>query len=122
MKTIFRILFIFFIIIITRAAIGQPWYFNEIYNPNETWAGGLSIIGTEDGYFGCAISGDSVSDYFYNACTFLLDETGNLVSWKNFGVYGYDYYPGYYSSLIQLEDSGYALFGGRHNLITNHHE
>ena len=61
-----RILIIFYLLItLTRAGYCQPWYFNQIYNPNETWAAGLGIIGTTNGYFGCAISGDSISDYFY---------------------------------------------------------
>jgi hypothetical protein len=122
MKTISHYLVLFLILVLSRAGYSQPWYFNQIYNPNETWAGGLSIVGTDNGYFGCAISGDSVSDYFYNACTFLLDETGDLVSWKNFGEYGYDYYPcGYRGSLVAVQDNSYASFGSRHNLFTNHY-
>lgn len=119
MKPTRMFIIIFFLITSTRVGYCQPWYFNQIYNPNETWAGGLNIIGTPNGYFGCTISGDSVSDYFYNTCTFLLDETGNLVFWKNYGQDGYDYYPGYYGSLIPTKDTSFALFGSRHDLYTN---
>jgi hypothetical protein len=96
--------------IITRAGYGQPWYFNEIYNPNNTWASGMSIIGTDEGYFGCAISSDSVSDYYYNTCTFLLNPVGEIVSWKNFGMIGSDYYPGDEGALIR-DNNGFGLFG-----------
>ncbi|MBW6460853.1 MAG: T9SS type A sorting domain-containing protein [Bacteroidales bacterium] len=116
MSAIRSIILCFFIILITRAASGQPWYFNELYNPNSTWAGGLSVIGTDDGYFGCAISSDSVSGYFYNTCTFFLNHEGEMVFWKNFGMHGYDWYPGWDGSLKQAGDYNYALFGSRRNL------
>ncbi len=76
MKVKFILIFLF--IILTRAGTSQPWYFNNIYNPNNTWAGGLSIIATNDGYFGCAISNDSISHYYYNTCFFKLNFLGEL--------------------------------------------
>ncbi len=115
MKTKKQLLICFLILLFSRAGHSQPWYFNEIYNPNETWACGLSIIGSENGYFGCAISGDSVSDYFYNTSTFLLDESGEIVFWKDFGEYGYDYYPGDDGSLVK-DEAGFGLFGSIVNL------
>lgn len=98
--------------------MGQPWYFNEIYNPNQTQSIGKDIIGAENGYFGCAFSVDSVTDYFYNVCTFTLSPEGILLSWKNFGEYGFDYYTGWHGSLIQTPDSNFANFGSRVSLIT----
>lgn len=104
----------------SRAGHSQPWYFNEIYNPNQTLSIGKDIIGTESGYFGCAFSVDSVTDYFYNVCTFTLSPEGNLLTWKNFGEYGYDYYTGWHGSLIQTPDGNFATFGSRVSLITTY--
>ncbi len=118
MKTKRQFLILLIIIVLSKPGLTQPWYFNELYNPNNTWASGLSIIGTSNGYFGCAISGDSVSDYYYNTCTFLLNPEGEIVFWKNFGKNGYDFYPGYYGSLVQTQYSCYALFGSQHNFQT----
>jgi hypothetical protein len=101
--------------IITRVGCSQPWYFNEIYNPNKTWASGLSIVGTLEGYFGCSISSDSITGY-YNTCTFLLNPMGELVSWKNFGLSGFNFFPGYYGSLIKASENCFALFGSTRNL------
>ncbi len=114
MKVKFILIFLF--IILTRAGTSQPWYFNNIYNPNNTWAGGLSIIATNDGYFGCAISSDSISNYYYNICPFRISFDGELISWKSYGKPGFDYYPGYYGSLIETNDSCFASFGSEVDL------
>jgi len=114
----YKLILLILLSIITRVGYSQPWYFNEIYNLNQTWTCGLSIIGTDEGYFGCSISGDSVSDYYYNTCTFLLNPMGEIVSWKNFGQDGFDYYPGYYGSLTRIQDSCFALFGSQHSFFS----
>ena len=88
----------------------QPQYFNEVYNPNGTWTAGKSIICLNFGYFGCAISGDSISDYFYNTSTFLINPEGEIISWKNFGRYGCDFWPGDNGGLTKNNNS-FGLFG-----------
>ena len=119
MKVKFKLLVFIILVCITRVGYSQPWYFNEIYNPNNTWASGMSIIGTSDGYFGCAISSDSISEYYYNTCAFLLNHQGEIRSWRNFGQDGFDFYPGFYGSLIRTKDSCFALFGSQHNLYSD---
>jgi hypothetical protein len=103
---------------ITRAGISQPWYFNEIYNPNNTWAAGLSIIGANEGYFGCSISSDSISGFYYTTSTFILNPQGELVSWKNFGTIGSDYYPGDEGALV-CNNNGFVSFGSVQDWANN---
>ena len=94
----------------SRAGISQPWYFNQVYNPNNTWAAGKSIIGIESGYFGCAITGDSVSDYYYQTAAFNLLPDGDIFTWRNYGRDSCDFYPGDGGSLSQNNDY-FGLFG-----------
>ncbi len=102
-----------------RAAESQPWYFNNLYNPNHTWSTALSIVQIDDGNIGCAISSDSVSGYYYHTCFFKINEYGDLILWKTYGKTGYDYYPGFNGSLSAGPDDSYALFGGTTELSTN---
>jgi hypothetical protein len=102
--------------LITKASIGQPWYFNNVYNPNNTWASSLSIIAEDDGYFGTAISDDSTTGY-KNICSYKLNLNGDMVFWKNYGIIGSDLYPGYYGSLVK-SGNDYALFGSRKDWTT----
>jgi hypothetical protein len=69
------------ILFVARAGISQPWYFNEVYNPNNTWASGMSIIATDAGYFGCAVSSET-DPGFYQACTFTINQYGVMTLWK----------------------------------------
>ncbi|MCK9400360.1 MAG: T9SS type A sorting domain-containing protein [Bacteroidales bacterium] len=94
----------------TRAGYSQPWYFNEVYNPNGTWAIGGGIIGMNNGYFGCALSGDSISDYYYNTSTFIINPEGEITSWKNFGKDGCDFWAGDEGGLT-INNNCYGLFG-----------
>ena len=59
---------------------------------------------------------------FTSTLQLLLDDAGELVSWNNFGEYGYDYYPGYYGSLVAVQNNSYASFGSRYNFFTGHDE
>ncbi len=101
---------------VTGAVNSQPWYFNNVYNPNGTWASSLSIIAEEDGYFGIAISDDSITGY-KNICSYMLNLNGEMVFCKNYGIIGSDLYPGDEGSLVKSGDN-YALFGSRKNWTT----
>jgi hypothetical protein len=68
---------LFIILLSARAGISQPWYFNETYNPNNTWASGLSFIATDSGYFGCAVSPPTDPGYLC-ANTFVLSLNGEM--------------------------------------------
>ena len=92
----------------THIGFSQPWYFNEVYNPNGTWAAGLSIIGTDSGYFGCGVTGDSLIGNL-NTCTFVMNETGEIIHWNNFGRWGAHYYAGDEGALAQNKDH-FGLF------------
>ena len=112
-----KVLLILLIFLVTNVCSGQLWYFNNIYNPNNTWSSGLSVAGCNGGYFGCTISSDSISGYYYSTCTFRINGDGEIQSWKCFGKTGYDYYPGYYGSMIASTNS-YLLFGSVNDLAS----
>ncbi|MCK9401390.1 MAG: T9SS type A sorting domain-containing protein [Bacteroidales bacterium] len=107
-KHTFIVLFILFLS--SGAGFSQPRYFNEVYNPNGTWAIGGGIIGINNGYFGCALSGDSISDYYYNTSTFIINPEGDITSWKNFGKDGCDFWAGDEGGLTK-NNNCYGLFG-----------
>jgi len=112
------ILLLFLWLFFTTGAVwAQPWYFNEIYNPNNTWAASLSIIADAEGYFGTAISSDSITG-FYNTCTYKISLGGEILFWKNYGRTGFDYYPGDEGSLVKFGNN-YGLFGSVINWSTS---
>jgi hypothetical protein len=92
----------------TRAGIGQPWYFNEIYNPNNTWAMGLSIIATDSGYFGCGVSPLTDPGYLYTN-TFVLNFKGEMTQWHSFGREGVNFFAGDEGALTKY-NAGFASF------------
>jgi hypothetical protein len=108
MKWIIKALACTIIGCIANHIYSQQYYFNEIYNPNKTWAIGLSIIGIDTGYFGCAISSDSITTN-YNTCTFVMSETGKILHWNNFGRWGAHFYAGDEGALAQ-NNNHFGLF------------
>ena len=103
MKWIVKILACIMLVCITNQMNSQSYYFNDIYNPNNTWAAGLSIIGIDTGYFGCAISSDSITTN-YNTCTFVMSTTGKILHWNSFGRWGAHYYAGDDGALVRNND------------------
>jgi len=108
MKWIIKILICTMLVCITRHIHSQSFYFNDIYNPNNTWAAGLSIIGIDTGYFGCAISSDSITTN-YNTCTFVMSESGKILHWNNFGRWGAHYFAGDEGALAK-NNNHFGLF------------
>ncbi len=96
-------------VILTRVGISQPWYFNNLYNPNNTWSAGLSITSHPSGYMACAISGDIYN--YYQICIQELSHDGTILYYKNYGQSGMDYYPGEDGSFKKDEQGRYFLFG-----------
>jgi hypothetical protein len=103
------LLIIVLIVFLSRAGISQPWYFNNLYNPNNTWCAGLSIESDSSGYMACAISGDVYN--YYQICITKLANDGTLLYFKNFGQSGMDYYPGENGAFKQDDQGRYYLFG-----------
>ena len=109
MKFNLRILILLLMIILTRVGNSQPWYFNNLYNPNNTWSAGLSITSHPSGYMACAISGDIYN--YYQICIQELSHEGTILNYKNYGQSGMDYYPGEDGSFKKDEQGRYFLFG-----------
>ena len=104
---------LFIILLSSKAGMSQPWYFNEIYNHNNTWASGLSIIATDSGYFGCAVSPLTDPGYLC-ANTFVLSLNGEMTQWHTFGRDGADFYAGDEGSLAAC-NGGFGLFSSVHD-------
>ncbi len=119
MKVRTGLILIILIITITRAGFCQPWYFNEIYNPNNTWANGLSIIAADSGYFGCAVSPLTDPGYLH-ANTFVLDLNGEMTHWHSFGREGANFYAGDEGSLTVC-NGGFGLFSSVHDYKNDSH-
>jgi len=96
------------IILSGRAGFSQSWYFNKIYNPNNSYAYGLSIIATDSGYFGCGVSPLTDPGYLC-ANTFALNLSGEMTQWHSFGREGANFYVGDEGSLTKCND-GFASF------------
>lgn len=109
MKIISKSLLLFILVIIARAAMGQPWYFNNLYNPNNTWSAGLSIESGSNSYLACAITGNP--NNYYQICIQQLQNDGTLTTYFNYGQLGMDYYPGENGSFKRDGQNGFYLFG-----------
>jgi hypothetical protein len=87
----------------------QPFYFNNVYNPINTWATGLSVEYKDNGYLACAVSGNIYN--FYNICLLNIQEDGTMGNYLSYGQNGMDYYPGENGSFKKDGDNGYYLYG-----------
>jgi len=63
-------------------------YFNNIYNPENTYASGRGIIQQGNYYYG--ISGTENSSYYYRIGLFKMSISGELLLWKTIGENGSD--------------------------------
>jgi len=104
-------------VILTRVGISQPWYFNNLYNPNNTWSAGLSITSHPSGYMACALAGDQYN--FYQISIIEIQNDGTLINYINYGQYGQDYWPGENSSFKNDGQNNFYLYGSIDYLDSN---
>ncbi len=98
------------ILIITLNSFNQePVYFNNIYNPVNTYASGRGILQIDNHYYGIFGTLES-SGYWYNIGLFKMNLTGDLIEWNLIGENGYDYFAGSVGgTLIQTLDGNLAF-------------
>jgi hypothetical protein len=84
-------------------------YFNNIYNHENGITTGISITEADDGYIGYGVT--LVSSSVGQKLVFIkIDESGNELIWKQYGIDGQSYYPGNAGgALINTFDNNFAL-------------
>ena len=89
---------------------GQEYtYFNNIYNPINTYASGRGILEIDNHYYGL-FGTWAPPDYWYKIGVFKMDLEGNLLDWKIIGKEGHDFFAGSIGgTLIQTNDGNLAF-------------
>ncbi len=84
-------------------------YFNNVYNPENTYASGKSILQIDENYYG--ICGTEItSSWGIKLGLFKLSNSGNLLNWKIIGETNHHYYPGNIGgTLIKTNDDNLAF-------------
>jgi len=96
----------------------EPIYFNNIYNPVNTYASGRGILQVDNHYYGIFGTFES-SGYWYNIGVFKMSSSGNLIDWNLIGENGYDYFAGSVGgTLIKTLDGNLAFACQVQNPIT----
>ena len=98
-----------FILIAIKSYAQEPVYFNNIYNPENTYASGRGILQIDNNYFG--IFGTyEYSNYWYKLAVFKLSPSGNLIDWNLIGEDNHDYFAGSVGgTLIRTNDGNLAF-------------
>ena len=100
-----KIILILIIIVINKYLYTQVHYFNNIYNPNNTWSIGLSVLENDTSYIICGVNGDSLT--WQHAIFFAnINLAGNLNYWNSIGKPYYNYWAGKFGSLSKTNDLG----------------
>ncbi|MCF8298457.1 MAG: T9SS type A sorting domain-containing protein [Saprospiraceae bacterium] len=97
------------IILFSQSLIGQTKYFNNIYNPNSSWAIGLSIISNDSNYICIGRSYDS-SKTSNTIILLSINKNGILDTVINYGDTLTTNYPGF-CSLVKSYENGYFISG-----------
>ena len=105
-----RLFFILLYIFIYSIVYSQNIYFSKLYNPNNTWSAGMSIINYGSGFISAGISGDPNTGNKDIIIT-KTDQYGNLLDWNNIGEAGFNYYPGLSGSFNRTSDNGFIIGG-----------
>jgi hypothetical protein len=107
MKKICAISLLIFLNFVLNAQIQV--YFNKIYNPENTYASGKSILQIDDNYYG--ICGTEITNSWgIKLGLFKLSKNGNIQNWKIIGETNHHYYPGNIGgTLIQTDDGNLAF-------------
>ena len=105
-----RLFLIWLNVFIYSLVYSQNIYFSKLYNPNNTWSAGMSIINDGSGFICAGISGDPNTG---NKDIIILttDQYGNLLDWNNIGEAGFNYYPGLSGSFNRTSDNGFIIGG-----------
>jgi hypothetical protein len=86
----------------------EPIYFNNIYNPENTFANGRGILQI-DGYYYGIFGTWTAPNYYYQLGVFKLSSTGELLDYNLFGEEGHHYFVGSVGgTLIQTQDGNLA--------------
>jgi hypothetical protein len=103
--------FISFIILLCSvfAFSQEPIYFNNIYNPVNTYASGRGILQVDNFYYGIFGTWEP-PDYWYKLAIFKMDMSGNLIDWNLVGEDYHEYYAGSVGgTLIRTNDGNFAF-------------
>lgn len=96
--------------VLVEFSFAQGIYFNNIYNPWNTWSSAFSVIERTNDYVVCGIAGDPATGYKKIALA-VIDFDGNLIEQHLYGPPNNHTYPGFAGSTIQTSDGGFADFG-----------
>jgi hypothetical protein len=105
-----RCLLIFILLSITQQIYSQDSiYFNNVYQHNNNFATGMSILETDDGYVGYGGTEDP-GNIGQMLLFFKIDKQGEEVIWKPFGEDYHSYYFGNVgSAMIKTFDNNFAM-------------
>lgn len=103
-------LIVFTILIFGTVSLSQePVYYNNIYNPVNTYASGRGILQIDNYYYGIFGTWES-PDYWYKLGVFKMDLSGNIINWHIIGENGFDYFAGSVGgTLIKTLDGNLAF-------------
>ena len=108
------LLIIMIILFLPNEIFAQSNYLNISYNPNNTWATGVSIIESAGNYY---ISGNTLDSVFVDNSIYIakIESNGNLIFWKTHIGYPYTYCAGITSLIINTTYGDLVLAGGRNS-------
>ena len=96
----------------------EPIYFNNIYQNQDNYAVGLTILETDDGYVGYGGTEDQ-NNIGQMLLLYKINKQGEELIWKPFGENYHSYYPGNFGgAMIKTDDGNFALaYHAQHNGI-----
>lgn len=87
----------------------EPIYFNNLFNPENTWAQGRGILQIEDYYYG--IFGTKLYPASnYKIAVFKMDLLGNVVDWNTIGENWHHYFMGIIGGILIETNDGNLAF------------
>ena len=89
-----KILILCFTISIISNVFSQTNYFNNYYNPNNTWSGTGAVYPINNEYIVAGLIGDSIYYFKHNIILSIIDSLGSLVRFKEIKLDSSNYYIG----------------------------
>jgi len=87
----------------------ETLYFNNVYNPENTYGSGKGVLQVDDFYYGIFGTWEN-SSYWYKLAVFKMDFLGNLIDWNLIGEDNHDYWAGSLGgTLISTNDGNLAF-------------